>query len=139
MPLVQILNAKDVSSNKFDELEKCIGNKPCIVLIHAEWCPHCVTLVQPQNGERTSIWKRLVSNNPSVLFFEIEHEAIAPLMQQKQKTNTVTSMKQYFTGYPCFVRFDIANNSKVVNVNVFERERSFNNLDMFVKKASLPK
>ena len=46
-----IVIQKSSLQNDMKEVDKIVGKTPCLLLVHASWCYHCIQLIQDQKNE----------------------------------------------------------------------------------------
>jgi thiol-disulfide isomerase/thioredoxin len=116
-----------------------LGKQRAVLLVHADWCPHCQVLVHPQGNKKTSIWDAVKDATPRVPFVEVDYETYKTLNASNANRADVAVMKTV-QGFPFIAIVEKADTNGQIAVTPFQGgDRSVSKLRRFVKDTFVKK
>lgn len=116
-----------------------LGKQRAVLLVHADWCPHCQVLVHPQGQKKTSIWDAVKGSTPRVPFVEVDYDTYRALTASNANQADVAVMKTV-EGFPFIAVVEKASRDGQIAVTPFKgSDRTVGTLRKFVRDKFIKK
>ncbi len=124
-----MLNNTAMKSNSDSSV---LGKQRAVLLVHADWCPHCRHLVEPQGA---SVWDEVKRDSPRVPFVDVDYDTYKRLTASPANRPDAAVMKTV-QGFPFIAVVEKADGNGDIGVRVFQGgERTAGKLRRFVRDS----
>lgn len=134
-----IVIQKSSLQNDMKEVDKIVGKTPCLLLVHASWCYHCIQLMQDQKNEKGVIkeseWTKFKKSavGKKVPIIEIEYDVHQEIVKKYKDTLLGKLMKESVQGFPFIAIIGVVHNDNV-DVHLYDRNsRTVQDLKSFTQ------